>query len=45
MFTITVQHKHCGCTKTLQGESIAKIYKDNGLDLSIWTIERIEYND
>lgn len=45
MFTITVEHKYCGYTKTLQGKSLATIFKDNGLDSQIWKVKEVEYND
>jgi len=45
MYTVTLKHKHCGYTKTLQGESLARIYKDNNLDKSIWIVKEVEYND
>lgn len=44
MFTITLCHKYCGYTKTLQGESFSRIFKDNGLDNKIWIVKEVEYN-
>ena len=45
MFTVTLIHKYCGYTKTLQGESLARVFKDNGLDSQIWTVKEVKYND
>lgn len=45
MFTVTVEHKYYGYTKTLQGESLAKVFKDNELDSQIWIVKGIDYND
>lgn len=45
MFNVTLEHKYCGYTKTLQGESLARIFKDNGLDSQIWIVKGIDYND
>jgi hypothetical protein len=45
MFTVTLVHKYCGYTKTLQGKSLARVFKDNGLDSQIWIVKGIDYND
>ena len=45
MYTVTVEHKYCGYTKTLQGESLTRVFKDNGLDSKIWIVKGIDYND
>lgn len=45
MFNVTLEHKYCSYTKTLQGESLARIFKDNGLDSQIWIVKGIDYND
>ena len=31
--------------KILQGESLARIYKDNNLDMNIWIAKEVDYND
>ena len=45
MFIVTLEHKYCGYTKTLQGESLARVFKDNNLDNKIWIVKGINYND
>lgn len=42
MYSIVLQHKYCGMMKSLQGESLAKIAKDNNIDYNIWVIKEIE---
>lgn len=42
MYSIVLQHKYCGMVKSLQGESLAKIAKDNNIDYNIWVIKGIE---
>ena len=45
MYTVTLKHKYCGCTKVLSDTSITNVFKNNNLDMNIWLIEGIEYND
>lgn len=44
MFTVTLEHRYCGYTKTLQGESLARVFKENNLDSQIWIVKGIDYN-
>lgn len=43
MYTITIEHRYCGMTKTLQGESLAGIAKANNIDYKIWKVKEVEY--
>ena len=45
MYTVTLRHKYCGCTKVLSDTSIANVFKNNNLDMNIWLVEGVEYND
>lgn len=44
MYTVKLEHKYCGYIKTLQGESLARVFKDNNLDNKIWIVKGIDYN-
>lgn len=44
MFTVKLEHKYCGYCKTLQGESLARVFKENNLDKNIWIVKEVEYN-
>jgi hypothetical protein len=39
---ITVEHKHCKCTRVITGANLYDAYKNNGLDMSIWNAIDIE---
>lgn len=45
MYTVTLEHKYCKCIRVLKGESLAKIYKNNNLDMNIWIVKAVDYND
>ena len=45
MFTLTVEHKYCGYTKTIEGNSIYDAMRKNGLDIKIWNVISIEKNN
>ena len=42
MLTITVEQKYCHCQRVLTGDSIAQIFKDNGLSYDTWNIVDIQ---
>ena len=42
MLRITAEHKHCKCLRHLEGESIAKIFKDNDMSYDFWIVIDIE---
>ena len=44
MMTITVEHKHCKCTRTVKGNTLYNAFKDNGLDLNTWIVIDIKHN-
>lgn len=45
MLVMVVEHKYCGFTKTIKGESIADAMKKNGLDIKVWSVIELEKED
>ena len=45
MYTLKVEHKYCGCVRVIEGESIAKAFKDTNTDPTVWEIIEISYED
>jgi hypothetical protein len=35
MYTVTLKHKYCGCTKVLSDTSITNVFKNNNLDMIV----------
>lgn len=42
MYTITLTHKHCGCTHVITDTSVEAAIKHNGINLAVWTITEVE---
>lgn len=42
MFKFTVEHKYCGFTKKIEGNSIADAMRKNGLDINVWSVIEME---
>lgn len=45
MFTFEVEHKYCGFTKKIEGDSIADAMRKNGLDIKVWSVISMEENN
>ena len=45
MYTLTVEHKYCKCTRVIKGESISKAYKENDLNPLFWNVVEVSYED
>lgn len=44
MITFTVEHKYCGYIKEIQGCNVWDALKENGLDVNIWIVKKVEKN-
>ena len=44
MYTLTVEHKYCGCTRVIQGNSIAEAFANTNTDMNVWIVKNIEKN-
>ena len=42
MLRFTVEHKYCKCTRTIEGENVYNAFKNNQMDLTIWTVINVE---
>ena len=38
MLRFTVEHKHCGVRKVIEGYNVFDAFRRNGLDLNIWIV-------
>ena len=45
MYAIEVEHKYCKCRRIIEGESIAKAFKENNADPNFWIIKDIQHHD
>lgn len=36
MMTYTIKHKHCGMTKTVEGNDLYDAIKKNNIDTKVW---------
>jgi hypothetical protein len=43
MYTLTVEHKYCKCTRVIKGESISRAYKENDLNPLFWNVVEVSY--
>jgi len=44
MYILTVEHKYCGCTRVIKGNSIAEAFANTNTDMTVWIVKNIEKN-
>lgn len=45
MLKITVEHKYCGCTRVIEGETLAQAFKNSNTDTRVWLVTDVEKID
>ena len=45
MLRITVEHKYCGCTRVIEGETLIQAFKNSNTNMDVWIVIDIEKRD